>query len=200
VTSSTSTSGADRQDRPLIAVLDYGIGNLRSAQKGLQFVGADAQLTSDKKLIADAQAVVLPGVGNFGACMTALRQAGLEESVHAAVASNRPFLGICVGIKWLPAGVQRPQMQWNQLRIKKQDDLFAGLSENPWMYFVHSLSAVATDASVVAANCEYGTELVAAVRLKNIFATQFHPEKSATEGLKILENFVDTCSAVATSK
>jgi glutamine amidotransferase len=220
VTSSTSTSGADRQDRPLIAVLDYGIGNLRSAQKGLQFVGADAQLTSDKKLIADAQAVVLPGVGNFGACMTALRQAGLEESVHAAVASNRPFLGICVGmqmlfessagvkgleiikgeIKWLPAGVQRPQMQWNQLRIKKQDDLFAGLSENPWMYFVHSLSAVATDTSVVAANCEYGTELVAAVRLKNIFATQFHPEKSATEGLKILENFVDTCSAVATSK
>jgi glutamine amidotransferase len=167
VTSSTSTSGADRQDRPLIA--------------------------------------------------------GLEESVHAAVASNRPFLGICVGmqmlfesseespgvkgleiikgeIKWLPAGVQRPQMQWNQLRIKKQDDLFAGLSENPWMYFVHSLSAVATDTSVVAANCEYGTELVAAVRLKNIFATQFHPEKSATEGLRILENFVDTCSAVATSK
>jgi glutamine amidotransferase len=91
-------------------------------------------------------------------------------------------------------------MQWNQLRIKKQYDLFAGLSENPWMYFVHSLSAVATDTSVVAANCEYGTELVAAVRLKNIFATQFHPEKSATEGLRILENFVDTCSAVATSK
>ena len=223
MTSSTSTSGVDRQDRPLIAVLDYGIGNLRSAQKGLQFVGADAQLTSDKKLIADAQAVVLPGVGNFGACMTALRQAGLEESVHAAVASNRPFLGICVGmqmlferseespgvkgleiiggeIKWLPAGVQRPQMQWNQLRIKKQDDLFAGLSENPWMYFVHSLSAVATDTSVVAANCEYGTELVAAVRLRNVFATQFHPEKSATEGLRILENFVDACSAVATSK
>ena len=101
MTSSTSTSGVDRQDRPLIAVLDYGIGNLRSAQKGLQFVGADAQLTSDKKLIADAQAVVLPGVGNFGACMTALRQAGLEESVHAAVASNRPFLGICVGMQML---------------------------------------------------------------------------------------------------
>lgn len=223
MTSSTSTSGADRQDRPLIAVLDYGIGNLRSAQKGLQFVGADAQLTSDKKLIADAQAVVLPGVGNFGACMTALRQAGLEDSVHTAVASNRPFLGICVGmqmlfesseespgvkgleiiggeIKWLPAGVQRPQMQWNQLRIKKQDDLFAGLSENPWMYFVHSLSAVATDTSVVVASCEYGTDLVAAVRLRNVFATQFHPEKSAAEGLRILENFVDTCSAVATSK
>ena len=166
---------------------------------------------------------MLPGVGNFGACMTALRQAGLEDSVHAAVASNRPFLGICVGmqmlfesseespgvkgleiiggeIKWLPAGVQRPQMQWNQLRIKKQDDLFAGLSENPWMYFVHSLSAVATDTSVVVASCEYGTDLVAAVRLRNVFATQFHPEKSATEGLRILENFVDACSAVATSK
>ena len=220
---STTNSASESNNKPLIAVLDYGIGNLRSAQKGLQFVGADAQLTSDKKLIAEAQAVVLPGVGNFGACMTALREAGLEDSVHEAINSGRPFLGICVGmqmlferseespgvaglgvvageIRWLPAGVQRPQMQWNRLNIKKQDDLFVGLSENPWMYFVHSLSDVAHDQSVVAATCSYGSELLAAIRQRNIFATQFHPEKSATEGLRILESFVNSCAVVATSK
>jgi len=206
--------------RPLVAVLDYGIGNLRSAQKGLQFVGADARLTNDVKLIADAHAVVLPGVGNFGACMNALREGGLEQSVFAAVETNRPFLGICVGmqmlfetsqespgvkglgllrgeIKWLPEGVQRPQMQWNRLKVLSADELFDGLSENPWMYFVHSLSAVPTERSVVVATCSYGEDLVAAVRHKNIFATQFHPEKSATEGLRILENFVKSCAVVA---
>jgi glutamine amidotransferase len=209
---------SDSNKKPLIAVLDYGIGNLRSAQKGLQFVGADARLTNDIKLIAEADAVVLPGVGNFGACMTALREAGLEESVHAAIATSRPFLGICVGmqmlfesseespgvtglgivggdIRWLPDGVQKPQMQWNQLKIIKQDELFSGLEQNPWMYFVHSLSVVPIDDSVVVANCNYGIDLVAAIRLNNIFATQFHPEKSATEGLKILQNFVATCGA-----
>jgi len=209
---------SDSNKKPLIAVLDYGIGNLRSAQKGLQFVGADARLTNDIKLIAEADAVVLPGVGNFGACMTALREAGLEESVHAAIATSRPFLGICVGmqmlfesseespgvtglgivggdIRWLPDGVQKPQMQWNQLKIIKQDELFSGLEQNPWMYFVHSLSVVPVNDAVVVANCNYGIDLVAAIRLNNIFATQFHPEKSATEGLKILQNFVATCGA-----
>lgn len=218
-----SKTGSASANKPLIAVLDYGIGNLRSAQKGLQFVGADAQLTNDKKLIAEAHAVVLPGVGNFGACMTALREADLEDSVHDAIDSGRPFLGICVGmqmlfdkseespgvaglgivggeIKWLPEGVQRPQMQWNRLNIKNHDVLFAGLSENPWMYFVHSLSAVAHDQSVIAATCSYGSELLAAVRVRNIFATQFHPEKSAAEGLQILENFVNSCVAVAPAK
>jgi glutamine amidotransferase len=212
---------SNTSDKPLIAVLDYGIGNLRSAQKGLQHVGADARLTSDLKLIADAGAVVLPGVGNFGACMTALREAGLEAAVHDAIATKRPFLGICVGmqmlfesseespgvsglgviagdIRWLPAEVQKPQMQWNQLKIVKQDEMFAGISENPWMYFVHSLSAVPQQQSVVVANCNYGADLVAAIRSENIFATQFHPEKSATEGLKILENFVATCGAERT--
>ena len=209
---------SDSNKKPLIAVLDYGIGNLRSAQKGLQFVGADARLTNDIKLIAEADAVVLPGVGNFGACMTALREAGLEESVHAAIATSRPFLGICVGmqmlfesseespgvtglgivggdIRWLPDGVQKPQMQWNQLKIIKQDELFSGLEQNPWVYFVHSLSVVPVNDAVVVANCNYGIDLVAAIRLNNIFATQFHPEKSATEGLKILQNFVATCGA-----
>ena len=150
--------------------------------------------------------------------MTALREAGLEATVHDAIATTRPFLGICVGmqmlfesseespgvsglsviageIRWLPTEVQKPQMQWNQLKIIKRDEMFAGISENPWMYFVHSLSAVPHQQSVVVANCNYGTDLVAAIRSENIFATQFHPEKSATEGLKILENFVATCGA-----
>lgn len=216
-------SSTSPEHNPLIAVLDYGIGNLRSAQKGLQFVGADARLTSDKKLIAEAHAVVLPGVGNFGACMTALREADLESSVHDAIDSGRPFLGICVGLQmlfdrseespgvaglgvvageitWLPATVQRPQMQWNRLIIKKQDEMFAGLGENPWMYFVHSLAAVAKESSIIAATCSYGGELLAAIRQKNIFATQFHPEKSATEGLQILKNFVNSCAVTAVKK
>ncbi|MFM9121808.1 MAG: imidazole glycerol phosphate synthase subunit HisH [Actinomycetota bacterium] len=205
---------------PLVAVLDYGIGNLSSAQKALVRMGADARLTRDAGLVADADGVVLPGVGAFGACMDALRGAGLETVVHDAVASGRPFLGICVGmqmlfetsqespgvkglgllqgeIEWLPEGVQRPQLQWNRLKVLNHDELFEGLSENPWMYFVHSLSAVPAERSVVAATCSYGQDLVAAVRHKNIFATQFHPEKSATEGLRILGNFVNSCAVIA---
>jgi len=108
-------------------------------------------------------------------------------------------LGIVAGdIRWLPTSVQRPQMQWNQLRIVKQDELFAGLGELPWMYFVHSLSVVVNDEAVVVATCNYGAELVAAIRVANIFATQFHPEKSAEEGLHILRNFVETCVLVRT--
>ena len=117
----------------------------------------------------------------------------LESSQESPGVSG---LGLVKGeIRWLPADVQKPQMQWNQLKTLKQDDLFAGLEQNPWMYFVHSLSAVAKDDSVVVATCSYGADLVAAIRLNNIFATQFHPEKSATEGLKILKNFVATCGA-----
>lgn len=201
-------------ERPLVAVLDYGIGNLRSAQKALQHVGADARLTVDHGLIADADAVVLPGVGAFGACMTALRQADLEAPVEAAVASGRPFLGICVGmqmlfqssdedetavglgiipgaIRWLTSELPRPQMQWNLLDLTIPDDpMFDGLGEDPWVYFVHSLHAVPDDPSVVAATCTYGGVVNAAFRQRNVFATQFHPEKSGSWGLALLGNFV----------
>ncbi len=201
-------------EQPLIAVLDYGIGNLRSAQKALQRCGADARLTVDHGLIADADAVVLPGVGAFGACMAALRDADLEEVVEGAVDSGRPFLGICVGmqmlfdssaedhsavglgiipgsIHWLASELPRPQMQWNVLDLKLPDDpMFAGLSSHPWMYFVHSLHAVPDDPAVVAATCTYGGVVNAAFRRDNVFATQFHPEKSAAWGLALLGNFV----------
>ncbi len=203
---------------PLIAVLDYGIGNLHSAQKALEKGGADARLTCDPGLIADAAGVVLPGVGAFGACMDALRAVGLEESAHAAVASGRPFLGICVGMQmlftgsdedpaaagldiipgtvtWIPPGPKIPQMQWNRLDIRLPGDpMLQGLGHDAWVYFVHSLHGVPDDPSVVAATVEYGTTLNAAFRLDNVFAAQFHPEKASRPGLALLANFVRNCA------
>jgi glutamine amidotransferase len=212
------SDGTER--RPLVAVIDYGIGNLHSAHKALVHQGADAHLTADPGLIADADAVVLPGVGAFGACMDALRAAGLEEPALDAVASGRPFLGICVGmqmlftsseedararglgvipgtIRWIPPGVKRPQMQWNLLDVRVPDDpLLEGLTGGAWVYFVHSLHGVPDDASVVAATCEYGGTLNAAFRQGNVFATQFHPEKSSRSGLLLLRNFVRVAAGV----
>ena len=205
--------------QPVIAVLDYGIGNLRSAEKALQKVGGDARLTRDPAFVASADAVVLPGVGAFGACMDALRGAGLEDVVYGAVDSGRPFLGICVGmqmlftssqedldargldiisgtVKWIPPGVKRPQMQWNKLSFTQPDDaMFEGdllrdASNGSWVYFVHSLHGVPMDPSLVAATCGYGVTLNAAFRQDNVFATQFHPEKSGASGLALLDNFV----------
>ena len=210
--------------QPVIAVLDYGIGNLRSAEKALQKVGADARLTRDPAFVASADAVVLPGVGAFGACMDALRGAGLEDVVYGAVDSGRPFLGICVGmqmlftssqedldargldiisgtVKWIPPGVKRPQMQWNKLSFTQPDDaMFEGelLRDAPngsWVYFVHSLHGVPMDSSLVAATCDYGVTLNAAFRQDNVFATQFHPEKSGASGLALLDNFVKAAGA-----
>jgi glutamine amidotransferase len=201
--------------RPRVAVLDYGIGNLRSAQKALERVGADAVLTQDAAVVSAADAVVLPGVGAFGACMNALRDVGLEDVARDAVASGVPFLGICVGmqmlfdgsqedpdarglgvipgeVKWIPSTVQRPQMQWNQLNIRNDERLFKNLGEHPWMYFVHSLHGVPTDPKCVTATVQYGDTLNVAFRKENVFATQFHPEKSATAGLGLLHNFVSS--------
>lgn len=205
---------------PRIAVLDYGIGNVHSAHKALERVGAVATLTTDPDVIAAADGVVLPGVGAFGACMNALRAAGLEQPALDAVASGRPFLAICVGmqmlfddseespgarglgvipgtVRWIPPGVKRPQMQWNRLLIDRPDDpLLAGLGDDAWVYFVHSLHGVPRDPQVVAARCEYGGHLNAAFRLANVFAAQFHPEKSGRSGLALLTNFVGQCASV----
>ena len=199
---------------PLVAVLDYGIGNLRSAQKALEHVGADARLTTEPSLVADADAVVLPGVGAFGACMKALRSSGLEVVVHDAIASGRPFLGICVGmqmlfdgsdedphdtglgvipgwVEWITDTLPRPQMQWNRLHTVSADPLFGGLGPDPWVYFVHSLHGVPTDPQAVVATCDYGGTVNAVFRTGNVVATQFHPEKSGAIGLAILRNFVE---------
>lgn len=217
---------SDGGGRPRIAVLDYGIGNLHSAHKALEKMGADADLTTDPAVVASADGVVLPGVGAFGACMDALRSTGLEGPALDAAASGRPFLGICVGmqmlfdasaedddvrglgvipgrVEWIPPGVKRPQMQWNRLHLTRPDDamfdgfdaLEGGSDAGAWVYFVHSLHGVPTDPSVVAATCEYGGVLNAAFRLDNVFATQFHPEKSGPVGLALLGNFVRVCAA-----
>jgi glutamine amidotransferase len=196
----------------VIAVLDYGIGNLRSAQKALEKVGADARLTADRSEIERAAGVVLPGVGAFGRCMESLRSSGLEGPTRDAIDSGRPFLGICIGmqllfagsdespgiaglgrfpqrIRLLPDGVKRPQMQWNRIHVRRAIPAFEGLGEEPWAYFVHSYVAEDSDATV--ATCDYGDDVVAAVADANVVATQFHPEKSGANGLRFLANWVD---------
>ncbi|MBW3645945.1 MAG: imidazole glycerol phosphate synthase subunit HisH [Actinobacteria bacterium] len=200
----------------MVAVLDYGIGNLRSAQKALVRVGADARLTADPALVADAAGVVLPGVGAFGRCMEALRQARLDRVALDAVAGGVPFLAICVGmqllyegseespgvpglgvlpgtVRRLPDGVKRPQMQWNRLDLVGEPALVAGLARPVWAYFVHSFAAEAGDH--VVATCDYGGSVAAAVERDRLWATQFHPEKSAAAGLAMLRNFVASLAA-----
>lgn len=195
----------------MIAVLDYGIGNLRSAQKALERVGADAVLTADPATVAQADAVVLPGVGAFGRCMEALRSAALEEPAREAVDAGKPFLGICVGMQMLYDGseenpdvkgmgvlpghvrrlaldVKRPQMQWNTLDRRPGSPMFDGLADPAWVYFVHSYAP--EPSPDVVATCDYGGPVVAAVVRGRLWATQFHPEKSGANGLRILRNFV----------
>jgi glutamine amidotransferase len=197
----------------VIAVVDYGIGNLRSAEKALQHLGADAQLTDDAGVIAGARAVVLPGVGNFGACMLALRESGLEAATVAAATDGRPFLGICVGMQMLfdgsdespdvrglgvvagritrlPDTVRLPQMGWNTLEGREGAQLLAGLPDPAWCYFVHTFAPEPANSEDVAAWCEYGRRFAAAVERGPLWATQFHPEKSGAVGLAMLANFV----------
>lgn len=210
------TVAVDHQARrPIVAIVDYGIGNLRSAHKAIEKVGADARLTADIAEIERADAVVLPGVGAFGACIRALHDSGLTAAVLGAAASGRPFLGICVGtqmlfdasdetpgiaglgilpgtVTWLPPGVKRPQMQWNRLTItERAEPTFARFDDEAWMYFVHSLHGVPDDAGDVIATVEYGGTINAAFRRGSIVATQFHPEKSARDGLALLTSFVE---------
>jgi glutamine amidotransferase len=203
---------------PRIAVVDYGIGNLRSAEKALQHLDADAGLTSDVSVIEAADAVVLPGVGAFGACMTALRAAGLEDVTKAAATDGRPFLGICIGMQMLfessaetpgvpglgvvpgrvtllPTTVRLPQMGWNTLDVVAGSRLGANLPDPAWLYFVHSYAPEPTDDGVVAAWCDYGRRFAAALEIGPLWATQFHPEKSGAVGMRLLGNFVEAVAS-----
>lgn len=203
----------------MIAIIDYGMGNLRSVQKGFEKVGFDAVVTSDPKLVLSADKVVLPGVGAFGDCMRNLEEGGFVEPILKVIQDGRPFLGICVGMQLLmtdsvefglsqglnvipghvlrfPDGMEEngeklkvPHMGWNQLAIKKPAPVFAGIEDGTNVYFVHSYYEKPDDASVVAATSVYGIEFCAAIWKDNIIATQFHPEKSQDVGLKIIKNF-----------
>jgi glutamine amidotransferase len=202
---------------PKIAVLDYGIGNLRSAEKALQHVGAAARLVTDPAEVEAADAVVLPGVGAFGACARALQESGLEPAARAALDSGVPFFGVCIGFQLLyadseespgarglavfpgtvgrlPAGEKHPQMQWNQLipTIRVEGLVptpLRGLGERPWVYFVHSYAPPVGPETV--AVCDYGGPVAAVVMRANVWGAQFHPEKSGRSGLALLANFVD---------
>ncbi len=206
----------------MIAVLDYGIGNLRSAEKALRHLGADARLVTERSGAGGAEGVVLPGVGAFGACAKALRSSGLDAVVFDAVENEVPVLGVCVGfqllfdeseespgvpglgllagaLRLLAPEVKRPQMQWNQVVgvPGRHSAMLAPFVEAPWFYFVHSYAlepvGEATEASVVG-TCDYGGDVVALVERGALWGTQFHPEKSGRAGLELLGAFVTSCA------
>lgn len=200
----------------MIAIIDYGMGNLRSVQKGFEQVGHAAMITSDPAEIARAARVVLPGVGAFGDAMHELHARELVKPIKAYVASGKPLLGICLGLQLLfdvghedghhaglgllagevrrfelPHDFKVPHMGWNQLMMRRAAPILAGLPDGVHMYFVHSYYVVPRDPAVIATETDYGGPFVSSVWHGNIFATQFHPEKSQNDGLRILKNFAE---------
>jgi glutamine amidotransferase len=204
----------------MIAVVDYGMGNLRSVAKALESLGAKVEVTSDARRVREAEGVVLPGVGAFGRCMENLRAAGLEDVVREAAASERPFLGICVGMQILfeeseefgpveglgilPGRVRRftadspdvkvPHMGWNRLRIRRRPPHLEGIEGGEYVYFVHSYY-VDCDAELAATVTDYAGTFASSVWRRNVFAVQFHPEKSQQVGLRLLANFARLAEA-----
>lgn len=197
-----------------IAIVDYGMANLRSVQKAFERVGAAAEITSDPAVVAKADRVVLPGVGAFRDAIVRVRESGLADPIREHIDSGRPFLGICLGLQLLftrsyedgthegldllpgevvrfpPApGLKVPHMGWNDLRFRGDCPLFKGIPDGSAVYFVHSYFARPTDAGLTSAEADYPEAFTAAVWRDNLFATQFHPEKSQAVGLKMLENF-----------
>ena len=200
----------------MIAIIDYGMGNLRSVQKALEAVGANAVVSSQPQTILDADSVVLPGVGAFKDCMDNLNRLGLVEVVHKSIRSGKPFLGICLGLQLLfeqsiefgtveglgilPGKVMRfqfpedptlkvPHMGWNTLTLKKPSPLFDSMDAHPYYYFVHSYYVVPENRDMIATTTQYGVEFVSGIQHENIHAFQFHPEKSQKQGLTMLEKF-----------
>ena len=196
-----------------IAIIDYGMGNLHSAAKALEKVGAQVTVTRDPELVRQADKVILPGVGAFGDCMKNLNERELAPVIHEVIAAGKPFLGICVGLQLLfegseedpgvaglgifkgmvrkiaAPGLKIPHMGWNNLEYRTSSSLFQGLPPAAYVYFVHSFHAVPTDESCITAVTDYGGQVTAAVGRGLVQAVQFHPEKSSSVGLKILANF-----------
>ena len=203
----------------MIAIIDYDAGNLKSVEKALLYLGQDVLVTRDREKILSADKVILPGVGNFGEAMEKLKGSGLEEVIRETARQGKPFLGICLGLQLLfersaeAPGVEGlgilkgeilripdredlkvPHIGWNSLKLQNQGRLFAGLEEEPYVYFVHSYYLKAADPQIVKAVTEYGVRIDASVESGNVFACQFHPEKSSRTGLKILKNFAELSS------
>lgn len=199
----------------MITVVDYGVGNLHSVAKAFEKVGAKTRVTSDWKDVEGSDGVVLPGVGAFKDSMDAMHRSDLAKAIKGYIASGKPFLGVCVGLQMLfaeseefgiskglgifpgrvvkfEAGQKVPHMGWNQVRIKKDGNpLLKGVKDGEYLYFLHSYYVVPEKDSIVAAKTSYGVDFTCMVWEKNVFGTQFHPEKSQTAGLKIYENFKD---------
>ncbi len=199
----------------MIAVIDYGAGNLHSVKNALDFIGADSVVTSDPSEIAKAGKVILPGVGAFGDAMRSLEKSGLDKAVIETAKSGKPLLGICLGLQLMfekseespdaeglgifkgrivkipDRGLKIPHMGWNDLTFTKESRILNDIGESPFVYFVHSYYLCAEDESIVSAYTEYGERLDIAVERGNVFATQFHPEKSGGAGMKILKNFAE---------
>lgn len=200
----------------MVAIIDYDAGNLCSVEKALEALGAETVVTRDPEVIAGSSRVILPGVGSFGDAMERLNQYGLPDVIRRTVSGNKPFLGICLGLQLLfeeseespgvpglgilkgkilkipqTEGLKIPHMGWNSLNLKPDSRLFAGIRDQEYVYFVHSYYLKAQEESQVAATTWYGTEIHAAVEAGNVFACQFHPEKSGDTGLRILKNFLE---------
>lgn len=198
----------------MIAIIDYDAGNLKSVEKALQFLGQECVITRDFHEIKKADKVILPGVGSFGDAMSQLRKFELDKVIHEVAAEQKPFLGICLGLQLLFEGSEEsegveglhlldgeilripeqegpkiPNIGWNSLDLQNNGRLFENLNGNPFVYFVHSYYLKAREESIVKATIEYSTHIHASVEKDNIFACQFHPEKSGTVGLQILSNF-----------
>lgn len=200
----------------MIAIIDYDAGNLKSVEKALQYLGEECIVTRDKEKLLKADKIILPGVGAFGDAMEKLHKFGLVDVIHKLVKENKPFLGICLGLQLmfesseegpgvkglglLPGkivkfpekeGFKIPHMGWNSIDVKEGSRLFKGVSNNSYVYFVHSYYLQAENENNVAATTEYITHVHASVEHDNIFACQFHPEKSGDVGLRILKNFCE---------
>ena len=204
----------------MIAVVDYDAGNVKSVEKAIEKLGAKHILTSDPAEIAKADAVILPGVGNFGDCVSKLKERGLDASLKEYAASGKPFLGICVGLQLLfdeseespgvkglsilPGKIKRfpgsadlkvPQIGWNDI-VESKGRLLEGINKETYFYFVHSYYLECEDPSIVTSRTEYGITYDSSVEKGNVFATQFHPEKSSDAGLKVLSNFLNIAGEV----
>ncbi len=196
----------------MIAIIDYGMSNLRSVQRAFAQVGVDAAILTDAQKLHEARAAVIPGVGAFGQAMANLRAAGWVEAIQEFVASGRPFGGICLGmqllfeaseelgqhvglclmqgqVKRFTSNVKVPHIGWNQIHLKKDTPLLAGIRDDSYAYFVHSYYCAPSDPSLICASTDYGMDFASVVARDNIYAFQFHPEKSQQVGLQMLKNF-----------